>query len=198
MKYILVLLLSLSALHVYAQNSTSIVYKTKDITDQTLLFHSRHVFNDSFSLYYFYREKDPLKKSLVFGDKIIHHGIFADRINKIRYEENDFPAGDPFIQKVDYKKEEWTTLPATKMIMGYQCNGLVKGTEGKDKITVWYTNQLGSGFGNAYFNNLPGVCLQVYDQKYGWVIKAKEIKKGSCKLVFPDQKLFRKGDGQSR
>jgi GLPGLI family protein len=174
---------------VNAQNTIKIEYKQKYIGEQpkditywgngsTTITKSdielpkvRMLVNDTIAhIHYFRRGFDPLKKrKKVFGDKIVHHGIFLDFLNLNFYDESslsDLP--NYLIKKTCGDTLNWVILSKNnKIILGYKCIAALAINSKNDSVLVYFTNDFKSKKGFLFYEGVPGIVLESFDQRYG-------------------------------
>ena len=117
----------------------------------------------------------------------MHHAFITNKVNKKRYQEVGWPKGKNFLKLSEDEPEEWHSVASTKNILGYECKGALRITGKNDSILVWYSEALGTGFGDFYSYSLPGVCLEIYNQDANLHLYATEISKENYTIVFPDK-----------
>ncbi len=173
----------------FGQNTLKIEYKQtyigeqpKDITywgdGSTTITNSnielpkvRMLVNDSMAhIHYFRKGVDPLKKKQkVFGEKLIHHGTFLDFLNLNFYDESslsDLP--NYLIKKTCGDTLNWVILSKnTKTILSYKCIGALAINKKNDSILVYFTNDFKSKKGFLFYEGVPGIVLESFDQRYG-------------------------------
>ena len=179
MKYIVVLILELSANYTHAQNSIQITYEQipagyDSITARKIAKDNmkwRMIYNDSFALVYGLVggvDKVNTKKSKVIGGKILHHSTFWDLSTNKLYEEVNYPKKDRFlIERDTLTGYEWQPLTLEKTILNYACKSALATNKDGKHIIVFYTTQLKFDKGYFLYKGAPGTILESIDQSWG-------------------------------
>lgn len=182
------------------QNTTIITYTRKIVDDLTIngwhpthIFTSKLIFNDSASLYYFVPldSRDKNRKKTVLGDKLIHHALFYSKNNDELLNEVAWPKENYFIVIDSPKTYNWVFNGNTKKVCGYDCNLAFSVDKKNDTTLVWYSTQVGKLFGPNYYFGLPGVVLEVFDQKNAIHLSAIKIENKNITLLKPDETITR-------
>ena len=189
MKYLL-LLCFLYCGNVKSQSNYSINYRQVIYYEnrESSKINGRLVYNDSLSFFYLIplnKKKDKLAKFSILGDKLIHHGVMYDKkkneiLNEVTFHENNY-----FVIVDSPKRAGWVLTEQSKNILGYACKLAYRIDEGNDTTMVWYTGEVGTGFGPSYYFGLPGIVLEALDQRFNLLIVAKKIEPTSVTLVLP-------------
>jgi GLPGLI family protein len=148
------------------------------------------IFNDTLSFYYFkpVNGRDKFKKAELIGDKLDHHAIMYNRNTDEVLYEVAWPNKSYYAIVDTPVYYNWVFNTERKIILGYNCNMGYSIWPTKDTVLVWYTAQLGSVFGPLKYFGLPGIVLEVFDQKYGNHLLATKIEESSTVLVQPNVK----------
>lgn len=195
MKY-LALLLLLYCATTHAQNTYRISFiQEKYFADESeksgvrnFTFEGRLIFNDSISFYYMIpngSKKDKMEKLSVIGDKLIHHGLMYNSVNKEVLHEVAWPEDKYFVIVDSPKRYNWIFSDNEKNILGHTCKLAYSVNNSNDTTMVWYATELKKAFGPAVFFGVPGVVLEVFDQSYTSHFVAKKIELTSLTLVLP-------------
>ena len=157
---------------------------------QSFEFKTRLVYNDSISFFYVIPpgKKDKLEKLSILGDKLIHHGLIFNKNRNEKLNEVAWPKGSYFVIVDTVMQFKWIFNTATKNILGYNCNCAYALHKNNDTTLVWYNVELGSSFGPSSFLGLPGIPLEILDQRYAQHFIAQKIELTSVTLVLPDVK----------
>jgi GLPGLI family protein len=185
------------AVRATAQSGYKVIYKRNDqYFPVTLNGEKRRipsminkiVFADSLCFSYYIIDSDPLKKAKVFGNKLIHHALLYNKNNDIVYSEINWPSKkDKYLVMDSSKKYKWTFWDDTKLVLGYKCKPALTVNEKNDSILVWFTPEIPEPYGPDGFYGLPGLILEVYDQRWGIHTYADRLEKGSFSVVFPTE-----------
>lgn len=196
MKYLLLLCFLYFGNNIKAQNTYRINYRNvKYFADSTSRngvrdskFSARLFYNDSISFYYMLpngSKKDKFEKRPVIGDKLIHHGLLFNSRTKEMFNEVAWPKDNNFLAKNSPRQFNWIFSNNTKSILGHTCTLAYSVNEVNDTTMVWYSDELGKGFGPYDFFGLPGITLEVFDQQNDSHYVAEKIELSSITLVFP-------------
>lgn len=196
MKYLLLVCFLYFDNDIKAQNNYRINYSNvKYFADPTSKngvsdskFNARLVYNDSISFYYMLpsgSKKDKFEKKSVIGDKLIHHGLLFNVRTKEAFNEIAWPKGNNFLTKSSPRQFNWVFSNNTKSILGHICTLAYSVNAANDTSMVWYSDELGKGFGPYDFFGLPGIVLEVLDQQNDSHYVAEKIELTSVTLVFP-------------
>jgi GLPGLI family protein len=149
------------------------------------------VFNDSLSLsYLFFGNNDPLDKNKKYCDKVIHHSMFYSvNNNHLYYGYNYRTRGKGYLLKDTFIKATWVFWEDSKLILGYQCKPALI-VNGEDSTLVWFTPEIPKPFGPSVFIDLPGVVLEVFQQKNNLHMFATRIEKDTFALAFPKEGII--------
>ena len=107
---------------------------------------------------------------------------------KIWFQKNIF--SDKFLYD-EVIKLDWVNHQATKSILGYTCRKATTHYQGRN-YTAWYTSEIPINSGPYKFSGLPGLILEIYDDKkeYHFLIKGIEpLPKGNT-LTFNSKKFI--------
>jgi GLPGLI family protein len=145
-------------------------------------------FNDTSMLYYlvpYNKKSDKYAKSDIVGENLIHHGIYYSKNDNALYDEIAWPENTNVLLKREFKDSlNWIFTEQYKSICNYQCK-MAYAVSNLDTIMVWYNENLGKNIGPSYFVGLPGIVLEVIDQRYAMHYYAKKVEETSQILVFP-------------
>lgn len=191
------LLLLIFSLEGICQTGYKVTYKKSDsyfpITfngERRMLpsMENRIVFSDSLCFSYFTRGTDPMKKANLYGKKLIHHAILFNKNSDLVYSEVNWPSKkDKYLVVDTSTKFDWVFWDDIKLVMGYRCKPALMINEKNDSTLVWYTPDIPEPFGPVGFYGLPGLVLEVYDQRWNSNYIAVQIEKGPFSVVFPNE-----------
>ncbi len=179
----------------FSQGGYAVIYKREDIyfpitfngekrkvplNDNLLLF------SDSFSLFYYVAAGNPLKKRKVFGEKLIHHALLYNKKTDIIYSEVNWPRKkNKYLIADTSAKFNWVFRDDMKLVLGYKCKPALMVNEKNDSTLVWFTPEIPEPFGPAGYFGLPGLVLEVFDQRSNLHLFADKLVKDSFSVVFP-------------
>lgn len=100
------------------------------------------------------------------------------------------------IDTSEFKK--WRFMNAEKKILGYTCKPALSINEKNDSILVWYTEELKYKKGFLFYFGIPGIVLEVYDQRgvdvhlIAFDLKETDIPLSIRKsgIIIPDKKFY--------
>ena len=144
------------------------------------------LFNDTLSFYKFVGDEQEYKGSKTFGKKPAHHSIMYNLNRKLLVDVVNYQG--KFLIK-DESIQSWTFLNETKYILGYKCKTAIVVNEKSDTTKAWYAPELSRPFGPSKFRDLPGVILELQDQRFNQHILAVKVDTGNFKLGFPNEKI---------
>jgi GLPGLI family protein len=131
----------------------------------------RMLVNDSMAhIHYLIKGFDPLKrKNKEFGEKLVHHGYYLDFINLNYYNESsidDLP--EYLVIDTCTEIQVWKIFPKEiKVVLGYNCTTAIAVNKKNDTTLVFFTNELKYKRGFLFYEGIPGVVLEAFDQRYG-------------------------------
>lgn len=179
----------------FSQQGYAVIYKREDIyfpitfngeKRKVSLNDNLLVFSDSLSLYHYVAGGNPLKKRKVFGEKLIHHALLYNKSCDSIYSEVNWPTKkDKYLIADTSAKFNWTFPEDMKLVLGYKCKPALTVNEKNDSTLVWFTPEIPEPFGPANYIGLPGLVLEVYDQRNGLHLFADILVKDSFSVVFP-------------
>lgn len=168
--------------------------------------YSRLVLNDSMSFWYGMSEKnDPMKNDPLYGSRILHHSslydlkkqmIFGGAANASSSKRHYYLTHPP-------KTEPWILEDSVKMILGYPCKKAFLSTiqwirhdtsyvPVPQLTVVWYTEKIPLPFGPMQYYGLPGLVLEVSDQRYlGRHIRATGVREDKISIHIPAGKKIK-------
>lgn len=162
--------------------------------------YNRLVCNDSVSFAYgMPGRKDPMKESKAYGSKVFHHSLVFYPFSRhcLRGVAYQLPEKKRHFIFDSARIENWILEDSLKTILGYQCRKAFIATRKWIKVdttyksyiditTAWYAEDIKLPFGPLQYYGLPGLVLEVYDQRYmGRHITAIEIKKEPVSIIVP-------------
>lgn len=141
---------------------------------------SRLVCNDSMSFSYSITEKtDPMKERKDYGGKVLHHSTLMDWKSQRLYGGSALSASTKkhYYFVTDCKTSPWIFEDSVKTILGYRCKKAFFVTTRwiqsdtsyipiAEITRVWYAESIPLPFGPMQYYGLPGLVLEVYDQRY--------------------------------
>jgi|GEM_PF-1350300 len=161
---------------------------------------SRLVCNDSMSYSYGMTGwKDPIKSNRDYGSRVLHHAAILDWRKQIIYGGSALASSPKkhFYLVDDLKKVDWIFEDSIKTILGYSCRKaffttntwIQADTSFKPHVemtSVWYAETIQLPFGPMQYYGLPGLVLEVYDQRYmGKHIRAVSITNEPVSIQIP-------------
>jgi GLPGLI family protein len=193
-KFICFLFLLASIISANAQNNYTITYsqysgaamikgKLSYISKSTLQL---HIYDDTLSFCRFLFGKPSMSKKLNVLDRYSHHGVLhhlkSDSILEVSTGNKD----DFFIKFC--KSYNWKITNDTTTIFGIQC---VK-AKSDSGVTVWFAPSIPVNSGPGVFYGLPGLILQVSNNKYHQLFVTDNIQKEVPPLDYPNNiKIYR-------
>lgn len=149
-------------------------------------FRPRMIFNDSFTLVYYYSDSYKRKiKGNTIGHKIMHHGIFSNHIAKEKLNEVDFGGKEKYLIEDSFRYRPWQFLNEQRIILNKKCYPALFVNEKSDSILVWYTKELIFQNGALFYDGIPGVVMEVFDQTRDQHFTATAIIDRRMQLVTP-------------
>lgn len=149
------------------------------------------LFNDTLSFYNLTNNEREYQKSKVYGKKLAHHSMMYNLNKKLLVNVVNFKG--KFLVK-DESAQTWTMLRETKYILGYKCNTAFAVNEKNDTTKAWYSTELAKPFGPSRYIGLPGVILEVQDQRFNSHILAVKVDTGNFKIVFPNERIVTRAE----
>ncbi|MFT3911579.1 MAG: GLPGLI family protein [Ferruginibacter sp.] len=150
-------------------------------------FKPRMIFNDSFALVYFYSNSYGRRiKDKEIGRKMLHHERFYDFITGEKLDELLSQGKEKYILKAKAPSWNWHFLNDERIVLGKTCHAALSVNAKNDSILVWYTNDLAFKKGPLFYDSIPGVVLEAYDQSWDQHFLAVEIKEIDIKIVPPE------------
>lgn len=113
----------------------------------------------------------------------LNFGIFKD-FNRNKMKEIQEISSKSFIFEVPYVNFDWTLFNEQKQILNYNCKKATCKFGGR-KWIAWYTNEIPLQDGPYKFHGLPGLILEIYDDKEDYVLSAFGISKIDKKISLP-------------
>ncbi len=77
----------------------------------------------------------------------------------------DYLLGDYYTYEEEKNPQNWNIVDSVKTVMGYECQKAVANFRGR-VWTAWFANDLPVSDGPWKFAGLPGLIMEVYDQKH--------------------------------
>ena len=197
-----VILFSLFFSELYSQESVEIRYWRSRLSYKevnTMTVHSRQIpadvrlfFTDSMAYCYSFRMDgtNPCRNKKVIGDKLVHHGCFRNYATNEHFDEVVWPGADNYLIKDTIREYHWQFFDTHKKILKRDCAAALHVNEKNDSLLVWYTTDMPYQKGQLWYNNIPGVILQVEDQERDILIKAYRIKEHSKQIVTPREGII--------
>lgn len=197
MKQFFVFILLHLSVFSFAQGGYAVIYKREDIyfpikingeKRKVPLNDNLLVFSGSLSLYYYVAGGNPLKKRKVFGEKLIHHALLYNKTSDTVYSEVNWPRKkDKYLIADTSAKFNWIFPDDMKLVLGYKCKPALMVNEKNDSTLVWFTPEIPEPFGPAGYIGLPGLVLEVYDQRSNLHLFADRLVKDFFTVVFPSE-----------
>lgn len=133
--------------------------------------------------------KDPYRKNKehLIGKKIIHHGSSYLFYDQLQYEHVNNPNIDmKCLVKDSLKKLNWTFYDQTKIIHDQTCYLAIHVTEKSDTVLAWFTTKMPFKNNVRGYQGLPGLAMEIYDQRINMHYLVKEIKEIDGALMLPE------------
>ncbi len=143
-------------------------------------------FNDSEALSYGYREiKDPFFKRIKRNENyLLHHSSYYSTKTNLRYDVVNFKGKYLIVDTA--RNWNWQLLDKSKEFIGFQCKAALSINSKGDSTYVWYTKEIPLPFGPSVYSGLPGVILEIFDQRYGFHYYATKVVVDSFKISIPE------------
>ena len=122
------------------------------------------------------------------GDKRISFTDFSDFRKPERFQMVKWPKGPAFFVMDSIYSWNWKFPDAEKKILHKHCKAALSVGKNNDSVLVWYTNDLIFQKGGLWYDSIPGVILEVYDQKRNCHIIATKIKAKKTKITYPAER----------
>ena len=186
-----------------AQDVRGVQYEISRIVfekDNSLDFtYTNLIFDDSLMYMYQYHmntTKDPYKKELVYGRKLVDQAVYFNSSNgehakAIVHSKKD----QQLVIAAKRKAINWEILPYQKEILGKKCVAALAFNSKKDSILAYYTIELPYHFGPGLSQGLPGLVLEYFDQGLNTHFLANKLIYGDYRIEWPrDVKIIRKAE----
>ncbi len=148
----------------------------------------RIIFNDSFSLMYFYNETSSHHyKGKQVGNKLMHHGIFTNFITGEKFAEVNWSKKEKYLLDDSIRSWNWQYLKDEVKILNKTCNTALSINSNNDSILVFYTTDIEFKKAMFWYDGLPGVPLEIFDQRRNMHFKAIEIRETDIRIVPPQE-----------
>lgn len=197
MRSFLTFLIVCLASGIYSQSGYAVIYKRDDIYFPMTINGEKRVvpvndnllvFSDTLSIYHFIEGGNPLKKKKVFGEKLIHHALLYNKNSDSIYSEVNWPSlKNKYLIADTLVKYDWRFSSDTKQILGYTCKSALIITEKNDSVLIWFAPEIKEPFGPANYMGLPGLVLEVYDQRSNLHLFAHKLVRDNFIVVFPSE-----------
>jgi GLPGLI family protein len=196
-----VLFINFSLLFVTINSQTKVVYNVSYRPDSTSTEKNIELLaleNNNNNSYFFNITKYQLdslynkltieyeRTGLISSSKMrcnLNFGIFKD-FNRNKMKEIQEISSKSFIFEVPYVNFDWTLFNEQKQILNYNCKKATCKFGGR-KWIAWYTNEIPLQDGPYKFHGLPGLILEIYDDKEDYVLSAFGISKIDKKISLP-------------
>lgn len=164
---------------------------------------SRLVFNDSMSFSYGMSDKhDPMQGRKDYGNRVLHHSTILDCKKQKRFGGSALASSSKkhFYIVADLTFPDWIFEDSVKYILGHRCRKAFLSTirwiqadsavkRHVEMTHVWYAEKIPVPFGPMQYYGLPGLVLEVYDQRYmGKHIRAVSLQKDTVSIQIPPGK----------
>ena len=192
-----VFLLFFNSTQSYTQYNHAVIYRQDKLGfNEELVIKYGYIkgmllFNDTLSFYKHIDNEQDYKKSKIYGKKLAHHSVMYN-LNKKLLEDVVNYQGKFLI--IDESPQTWIFLNETKNILGYKCKTAIAVNEKSDTTKAWYAIDLAKPFGPAKYHGLPGVILELQDQRYNSHSIAVKVDRGNFKLAFPNAKMVTRNE----
>jgi GLPGLI family protein len=181
-----------------SQSAIEIEYHREVLNDDAETFFQtpsvympRMVFNDSFALVYFFDHTDNRGiKGKKIGHKIMHHGTFYNFIKGEKLWEVKWSKKEKYLIKDTTAGDVWQFLSNERTILNQICHAALSVKSNGDSVLVWYTKDINFQNGPLFYDNIPGVVLEAFDQNRHQHFLAIKIKTISIKLVSPEEGIL--------
>lgn len=160
----------------FAQNNVTVIYE-QDI--RTTIFQrnitntwhtSLSFYGDSMSIYRISTSKKQLLTPFDLNSPKVHHSTIHYKQSNLN-EDVAYLYDSLILIQRHTDSLSWKILPDTKKICGELC---YKATCG-DKIVAWFASKLNTFSAPAYYYGLPGIILELKDERYNLTLKAQLI-----------------------
>jgi GLPGLI family protein len=160
-------------------------------------------FNDNYSKFDYHSllntKKTEIKEEIISDEKInvdiqikmkdtLKHFIyFNKKDDELIYSAKDFENNKLIIIKEKLPVIKWLIINEFKIIDKIQCQKATSKFRGRN-YTAWFSKEIPSYFGPMKFGQLPGLILEIYDDK-------KEVIINATKITYPRlQKIINKSN----
>ncbi len=157
---------------------------------QDWLLNSHLFINDSMGFHYYtnerFQDQYRKKKPETVGDKIIHHATIHLYNERVYFEEVGYHGVDgTMLLKDTIRKLNWTFFDQTKRILGKTCYLAISVTEKQDSVLVWFTSQVPVKQNMHNYDGVPGLVMEVFDQRVKRHILAYMMEGTTRAIAFP-------------
>lgn len=170
------------------------IYKKKN-TEQFLLF-----INTKENISYYKSTNQYVLDSLKANGKV-KSGDFMTGVSyqtalgeEVVRKNNNFTVYERVVDaKIKYTEPvslKWTILKDTKVYSGYKTRKAVTTAYGR-KWIAWYTEDLPLNFGPYKFCGLPGIIVNMYDEKAEYLFTLSQFKKKVKQVQLPKDKTYK-------
>jgi GLPGLI family protein len=122
---------------------------------------------------------------LPLGSQFFSHSNYCDyRKGIVVYEAKNKNKELLIIDSIR-KENNWTYGEEVKTILGHRCKSAMLIKDSAIACIAWFTDELNCDFSIDGTLHLPGIILEIYYPKIGWLLSATEIKKEAKSIVFP-------------
>lgn len=169
------------------------IYKKKN-TEQFLLF-----INSKENLSYYTSTNkyvlDSLKENNKFKGDVMSEMAYDTALREeVVRKNNNFTVYEKVVDaKIKYNESailKWTILKDTRNYFGYKTKKAYTFAYGR-KWIAWYTEDLPLNFGPYKFCGLPGLIINMYDEKAEYLLTLSQFKRKSKHINLPKDKIYK-------
>ncbi len=160
----------------FSQQNLTVIYEQdvrtsilqRNIT--TTIHTSLSFYGDSMSVYRISKTKKDLLTPFDLNNSKIHHSTIHYKNSNIN-EDVAFLYDSLIFVQHQPDNLHWQILSDTKKICGETCNKAIS----SNRIIAWFSPKLKTFSAPSYYYGLPGIILELKDEKYNLTLKAKFI-----------------------
>ena len=134
-------------------------------------------------------EVEHIKNVKVVNDSMINHSNLFIIATKECFDIVNNKPNKLWILKDSTSESDWELTNDHKVILGYNCSLVEKKYKGR-KIIVWFTNDLKFKKAPFVYPGVPGVVLEVYDQRTGVHYKPISITETKTVIATPKNAMI--------
>ena len=164
-----------------AKNFNSVLYFSASQSE--FIMTKNLIKNDSFKEEVI--EKEDNSFQLIVNESVSDQGaIYIDKSLDILYETNELKPEERLLVWENIPIIEWLLLNEEKKIGALSCQKATTTFRGRH-YTAWYTMEIPIPFGPWKFNGLPGMILEIYDDKKEVSFRTTSIEIPFVKILAP-------------